>query len=762
MRKQLIVLFFWISIFDLTLAQSPIIPAPVVFAEQEGINEIGNLISLNSDNLPEEIKGYFIDKLLNVFGIQVVVNTNSTKVVFKKINNTPPDYYTITISENILITYSSEASCFYAVNSLLQLIQGEKGAYYFNKCFIQDYPKFEWRGLHLDVSRHFYSVAEVKRFIDLMAMYKFNTFHWHLTDDQGWRIEIKKYPKLIEIGAWRDSTINDHYTTKPRTYTVEKYGGFYTQDQIKEVVEYAKNRFVSIVPEIEMPGHSRAALAAYPYYSCTGKQLEVPGLWGVFDEVFCAKEESIDFLKDILSEVIELFPSQYIHIGGDEAPKVRWKTCPRCQKVIRENGLKDEHELQSFFIREIDEFLTSKGRKLIGWDEILEGGLSPNAAVMSWRGFEGGIEAAKQEHYVVMTPGSHCYFDHYQSSNPNEPLAIGGFTPLEKVYDFNPIPEGFTEQQALYVLGGQANLWTEYIPDMKKLEYMTYPRALALSQALWCTAKPPFEEFKKSFVDYQLKYMNRYDVNFSKAFFYPKMELNQKLEGVNIHFKSGEPNYHFDLFVKSDEIHPSLSGGQVIGEKDSLYFERTTGSKVVNYSFKVSSEFTTEPSVFNFTVHPALELPIELKSKPSEKYSGSGSSTLVDGIIGCKPWKGNEWLGFQEQEIEFVVDLKKYSKIDSLEIGFLEDEGSWIHYPNFIRFSVSKKGKKWKYLKDSDLKLSSNDAKKGKTLPFSTIINKKGRYVKVLITTFDTIPQGMPGEGNIPWTFMDELIIFYK
>ena len=756
---------FCIIIFSVNftvVSQSPIIPAPVVYQEQEGINEIGNLISLNSDNLPEEIKGYFIDKLLNVFGIQVVVNTNSTKVVFKKINNTPPDYYTITISENILITYSSEASCFYAVNSLLQLIQGEKGTYYFNKCFIQDYPKFEWRGLHLDVSRHFYSVAEVKRFIDLMAMYKFNTFHWHLTDDQGWRIEIKKYPKLTEIGAWRDSTINDHYTTKPRTYTVEKYGGFYTQDQIKEVVEYAQNRFVSIVPEIEMPGHSRAALAAYPYYSCTGKQLEVPGLWGVFDEVFCAKEESIDFLKDILSEVIELFPSQYIHIGGDEAPKVRWKTCPRCQKVIRENGLKDEHELQSFFIREIDEYLTSKGRKLIGWDEILEGGLSPNAAVMSWRGFEGGIEAAKQEHYVVMTPGSHCYFDHYQSSNPNEPLAIGGYTPLEKVYDFNPIPKGFTEQQAHYILGGQANLWTEYIPDMKQLEYMTYPRALALSQALWSENKPPFDDFKKSFVDYHIKYMSRYEINYSRAFFYPKMEIKSKLNGINVHFKSGEPNYRFDLSINSDEIHPTINGERVVGEKDSLYFERTTGHDLVNYTFKLSSEYTSEPSVFNLTIHPSVELPIELITKPSDKYSGSGPSTLVDGIIGCKPWKGNEWLGFQEQEVEFVVDLKKYSKIDSLEIGFLEDEGSWIHYPNFIRFSVSKNGKKWKYLKNSDLKLSIDDAKKDKTLPFATAINSKGRYVKFLITTFESIPQGMSGEGNVPWTFIDEIILFFR
>lgn len=760
--KNLFLLVAYFSTFQLVFSQSLIIPAPVVYNATDGSFYIGDQISINNENLPDEIKEFLIQKLVDVYHIQTVVSSSSKDLKFKKITNTPPDFYSITINEDILIQYSSPASCFYAVNSLLQLIEGEKESYFFTKAFVQDYPKFQWRGLHLDVSRHFFTVDEVKRYIDLMALYKFNTFHWHLTDDQGWRIEIKKYPKLTEIGAWRDSTMNGHYSAQPRTYTVEKYGGFYTQEQIKDVVAYAKDRFVTIVPEIEMPGHSRAALAAYPYYSCTGKQLEVPGLWGVFEEIFCAKEESIDFLKDILEEVLELFPSEYIHIGGDEAPKTRWKTCPKCQKVIRENGLKDEHELQSFFIQQIDKYLISKGRKLIGWDEILEGGLSPNAAVMSWRGFEGGIEAVKQEHFVVMSPGSHCYFDHYQSTNPKEPIAIGGYTPLEKVYEFNPIPEGFTDQQAFYILGGQANLWTEYIPNMEQLEYMTYPRALALSQVLWCKTKPPYELFQESLLKYHLKYLQLYNVNYSKAMFYSQMELLQKGNGLNVHFKGSDPNYKFDLLTKAIENGASQSKNKIVGEKDSLYFERTKGDQVLKYSFELNSENTADPTVFELNMHPAIGLPIDLITKPSDRYKGNGAFTLVDGIIGASPWKGSEWLGFQEQEIEFTVDLQKLATISGFELNFLEDHGSWIHLPNLVRVKVSKNGKKWKYIKAADIQPYSCTVTKGKYLKFASPINRKARYIHFLITTFDEIPEGEPGTGNVPWTFIDELILFYK
>ncbi len=741
-----------------TVSEQVIIPTPEVYQRAEGQLMLTDNISICSKDLPENIKNYLIDKFNHVYEIRTTVSQVSKDIVFKKIANVPKDWYSINVNETVTITYSSEESCFYAVVSLLQMIEGENGDLAISKCFVQDAPNFQWRGLHLDVSRHFYTVDEVKRFIDLMALYKFNTFHWHLTDDQGWRIEIKKYPKLTEVGAWRDSTVNSHYSTTPRTYTVEKYGGYYTQEQIKEVVAYAAAQYITIVPEIEMPGHARAALAAYPEYSCTGEQQEVPGLWGVFDDIFCAHESTFDFLYGIMDEVLELFPSTYIHIGGDEAPKARWKKCMKCQAVIREHGLKDEHELQSYFIGKMDEYLTSKGRKLIGWDEILEGGLSPNAAVMSWRGFNGGIEAAKQEHYVVMSPGSHCYFDHYQSDSPSEPLAIGGYTPIEKVYEFNPIPEGFTSEQAHYILGGQANLWTEYIPNMQQLEYMTYPRALALAQALWCKKKPDYATFKSTLLANQFSYLERYNVNYSKAVTFAKYEIKTSTNGVKLELAK----------TASDQVYKVKSSNskgesvQTLTKNDSITFSRTQSNEIIPCKVEISNNFTEDKQGFTLIEHPSLGLNVELITQPSASYPGKGGETLTDGIIGTRPWKGNEWLGFQDQEIEFQVDLGKKTTIDSLDLSFLQDEGSWIHHPANLRFSVSKNGKKWKYLKNSEIFTDQYKIESTSLLPYRAKLHAKGRYVQIKVTTFDVIPEGLPGENHVPWTFMDELIIYFK
>ena len=771
MKKELLILvllafqvFVHAQSFPSTSTISPIVPSPEVYRQIEGKWLFSDEFSICSKDLPDVVKSFLVEKLNHVFALRTIVSPVSKDLVFKKIVNVPKDWYSINVNETITITYSSEESCFYAVVSLLQMLEGENGELAIQKCFVQDSPNFQWRGLHLDVSRHFFSVEEVKRFIDLMALYKFNTFHWHLTDDQGWRIEIKKYPKLTEIGAWRDSTVNGHYSATPRTYSVEKYGGFYTQEQIKEVVAYASNRFITVVPEIEMPGHSRAALAAYPQYSCTGKQLEVPGLWGVFEEIFCAKEESIDFLKDILTEVLTLFPSEYIHIGGDEAPKTRWKSCPRCQKVIRENGLKDEHELQSFFIQEIDEFLTSKGRKLIGWDEILEGGLSPNAAVMSWRGFEGGIEAAKQKHFAVMSPGSHCYFDHYQSKNPNEPTAIGGFTPLEKVYAFNPIPPGFSEQQAFFILGGQANLWTEYIPTMAQLEYMTYPRALALAQVLWCKQKPPFEAFKKAFVDYHLTYLKRYNVNYSNALFYSQLTIFKHKNGLKLHFKGAAKEDAFQLETQTNEKDNQFSESSYITQNDTIIVQRSKDNQIQTFNYKLTSKNAPDPALFELKIHPAIGLPIELITQPAEQYKGDGALTLVDGVIGATPWKGNEWLGYDTTQIEFIVDLTKKVKIEEILLNFLQDDGSWIHSPESIQISVSKNKKKWKNLKPQQFiaSQSANAKKAGMKNAFEQNIHLKGRFVKVKVNCLKAIPVGFAGEGKTPWTFTDELILLYN
>lgn len=735
----------------------PIIPTPVVYQVSNGNFNFSEEFIINTTNLPSEIGNYLQDQLKNSFAISSKMDSNGGEINFKKSINVPKDSYSITVTESITITYSSDESCFYAVNSLLQLIDKGKLGYFIKKCFISDLPKFEWRGLHLDVSRHFYTVEEVKRFIDLMALYKFNTFHWHLTDDQGWRIEIKQFPKLTEIGAWRDSTLIGHYNDQPRKYEHKRVGGFYTQEQIKDVVQYAQNRYISIVPEIEMPGHSRAALAAYPEYSCNGIQQGVPGIWGIFDDIYCSKPETLDFLKKILDEVIVLFPSPYVHIGGDEAPKTRWHACDKCQKTIKDNGLKDEHELQSYFIRQMDAYLTSKGKKIIGWDEILEGGLSPNASVMSWRGEEGGIEAAKQKHYVVMSPSGYCYFDHYQSGNANEPVAIGGYLPLEKVYKFNPIPEGLTTEEQYYILGGQANLWTEYIPTMQHLEYMTYPRALALAQSLWCREqKPSYENFLTILLNKQLYYLDKHKVNYSKALFYPAIEIKRNDLGLSVKFSSVREEYDLDI-ISNNYNYDSRGEIKSIDitkyTKDSTKISRDIEhSSFINFTVTLPSNITKIPeSSFSILQHSAIGLPVELITQPNKKFNVRGDLALVDGIKGKRPWKGDEWLGFTNDTIVFIVDLTGNKKIKRFKLGFLEAKGSWIYLPESIQLSISNDKQNWTDLKKE--KVSEEFIQK---------VNKKGQYIRVTVFAKDKIAAGSDGEGNDPWTFMDEVEIDYK
>ncbi|UCC73784.1 MAG: family 20 glycosylhydrolase [Gemmatimonadota bacterium] len=392
---------------------------------------------------------------------------------------------------SIAISAATHAGLFYGLQTLRQLLPSEAGAsghaagtLQVPAATIDDRPRFSYRGMHLDVGRHFFPVSFIKRYIDLLAMYKMNTFHWHLTEDQGWRVEVKTYPRLTEVGAFRRETIVEK-NFDPYIGDGIPYGGYYTQEEIREVVEYARSRYVTVIPEIEMPGHSTAALAAYPQLACTDGPFEVSTRWGVHEDIYCPKEETFAFLEDVLTEVMDLFPSRYIHIGGDEAPKRRWEESDVSQEVMRREGLAVEHELQSYFIKRIETFLLAHGRRLIGWDEILEGGLAPEATVMSWRGMAGGIEAAKQGHDVIMTPTSHVYFDYYQGDSTYEPLAIGGFTPLEKVYAFEPLPHELTPQEAKHVLGAQGNVWTEYMKTTENVEYMVVPRVLALAEVVW-------------------------------------------------------------------------------------------------------------------------------------------------------------------------------------------------------------------------------------------------------------------------------------
>ncbi|MEL7585668.1 MAG: family 20 glycosylhydrolase [Prolixibacteraceae bacterium] len=400
--------------------------------------------------------------------------------------------YQLKIGRDVTISGKDRAGVLHGIESLLQIIHQApvtEDGFEIPRLTMTDYPRFGYRGMHLDVSRHFFPPEFIKKYIDLIAMHKMNTFHWHLTDDQGWRIEIKKYPKLTEVGAWRVDHENLPWGERPDRAEGDSaaYGGFYTQDQIREIVAYAAEREITVIPEIEMPGHSAAAIAAYPEYSCSGAQTTVPSGGHTGTNILCAgKDETFTFLEDVLTEVMALFPSKYIHIGGDEAWKKEWENCPLCQKRIQDKGLKDEHELQSYFIRRIDKFLTSKDRILIGWDEILEGGLAENATVMSWRGEAGGIKAAQMGHDVIMTPVDYCYFDYYQSEEKEmEPPAFNGYISLDKVYAYEPVPEELTAEESKHILGAQGNVWTEYMAAEAVVEYRVLPRMTALSEVLW-------------------------------------------------------------------------------------------------------------------------------------------------------------------------------------------------------------------------------------------------------------------------------------
>ncbi len=534
-----------------------IIPKPFeVTQPQKGNYTFKKKITWSS-NFPsganaDAVFNYFADYMKKYYSSEVVATKGKADitVVSTRMPTGGALAYRLNVTKNgVRIEANFDESAFHAVQSLIQLLPVTQAATTpIPYVAIFDKPRFEYRGMHLDVGRHYEPVWFIKKYIDYLALHKINIFHWHLTEDQGWRIEIKKYPALTTVGSKRNGTIIGRYPGKGNDN--KPHEGFYTQEEIKDVLAYAKSRFVEVIPEIELPGHSSAAIAAYPSLSCfpnrttsiplnmvsmktvqeaqQGRVKFVQETWGVFDDVFCAgKEETFTFLENVLDEVVALFPSKYVHIGGDECPKTHWKQCPNCQKRMKELKLKDEHELQSYFIQRIEKYLNAKGKTIIGWDEILEGGLAPNAQVMSWRGEAGGIAAAKENHYVIMTPGSHMYFDHKQAANEDS-VTIGGFTTVQKVYSYEPVPKELPESQWKFVRGAQANVWTEYMNNTSKVEYMIFPRMAALSEVLW-TAKEKKDaaDFEKRLL-VQFKRYEMWGANYSKAFFDPKSTVEAK------------------------------------------------------------------------------------------------------------------------------------------------------------------------------------------------------------------------------------------
>jgi hexosaminidase len=513
-----------------------VIPKPMELTPANGRFLIDDDISIHGSQSLNNEMVFLNEILLNNTGQSAAIllddpASKTSKNIYLNLNSSMKgdESYTLVVDfDAIKIEGKTAKGVFHGIQTLRQLIpvststdEPFNAAYTIPAVQIKDQPAFSYRGMHLDVGRHFFPVPFIKKYIDILSMHKMNTFHWHLTEDQGWRIEIKKYPKLTSIGSQRKETILEK-NFNPYIGDEIPYGGFYTQEEIKEVVAYASTKHITIIPEIELPGHSLAAIAAYPHLGNTKTVHEVGTRWGVYDAIYAPSEETFTFLEDVLTEVIALFPSKLIHIGGDEAPKKEWNESDLAKKVMKREQLKDTHELQSYFIQRIEKFLNSKGRNIIGWDEILEGGLAPNATVMSWRGTQGGIDAANQKHNVIMTPGSHCYFDHYQVDKEfqkDEPLAIGGFTSVEKVYSYDPIPEELSEDKHKYILGAQGNVWTEYITTPEHLEYMVLPRLTALSEVLW-TSKPQkdWSDFKQRLTGLKSRY-EQLDYNYAPHVF---------------------------------------------------------------------------------------------------------------------------------------------------------------------------------------------------------------------------------------------------
>jgi len=658
--------------------------------------------------------------------------------------------YILSVSPERIIITGDKPGIFYGLQTLKQLLPVKnKGEITIPICTIEDYPRYSWRGMHLDVCRHFFPKEFIKRYIDELAGYKMNVFHWHLTDDQGWRIEIKKHPGLTETGAWRDGTLIGSYSSMPHRFDSIRYGGYYSQEDIKEIVEYAKKRHVTIVPEIEMPGHSLAALASYPELSCTGGPFKVANLWGVFEDVYCPKEETFKFLEDVLSEVIDLFPGLYIHIGGDEVPKNRWRNCKGCQAIIRKEGLKDESELQSYFIRRMEKYINSKERKIIGWDEILEGGLEPNAAVMSWRGTEGGIAAAKHDHNVVMTPGSHCYFDHYQGTPKSEPLAIGGYTTLEKVYSYNPTPDDLTPKQQKNILGAQANVWTEYIDTPQKVEYMIFPRICALSEVDWSPQdNRNYHDFKMRLIKH-FSMLDMEAINYSKAIYELKFSSFPEKNNNGIEAEITSDAGLGKIYYTTDGNEPSASSNQYSGQVDirsditlkAAYFEgNNRKGNIIEQSFHVTK---------------ATGKPVKLVNQPDKRYNSGGAFTLVDGITGVIPWYGKEWLGFSGKDLVAVIDLGHLQSFSSVTVDVLNAEHSWIYLPESIEVYVSADDSIYTLLNKADKKFISD-------LNRSIVIQTPGataRFVKVVAENIGEIPPGKPGEGSDAWLFVDEISV---
>lgn len=741
-----------------------IIPKPTTLLIQPGIFEFSkNTKFFAVTGFQKEISNALADKFEKSAGFRPEVSgtlPQNNFIQFKVDQNLNKEAYKLEINaKSITITAKGNAGFIYGLESIRQLLPSAIESKFVittvkwqvPNVVITDEPRFQWRGLMLDLSRHFFDKSYVLATIDRLAMLKMNVLHLHLVDDQGWRMEIKKYPKLTEVGAWRVDQENVAWNARLTTNPDEKgtYGGFLTQEELKEIVKYAASKNIEIIPEIEMPAHVSSAIASYPELACFNQRIGVPsgGLWPITD-IYCAgKETTFEFLQNVIDEVITVFPSKYIHIGGDEATKTNWDKCPNCQKRMKDLGLKNSHELQSYFVKRMEKYINSKGKKIIGWDEILEGGLAPEATVMSWRGTKGGTDAAEQGHDVIMTPESPCYFNFYQGPQNEEPLAFDAYNPLSDVYKFDPVVSTMTPEQAKHVLGGQANLWAEHLTNPKASEYMIFPRLAALAEVLWSPKE------KRDWNDFTTRLpvlLDRYDylgITYAKSAYLvtASSTANIAKKEVNVTLKNEFPN-------------PDIR--YVLGDKnmDHNAIKYTTPIAFTGTTILKASLFQNDKPIgktFTDTIifHKGVGSKVLYLTPFNSNYKGDGPFGMVNSIRGSKNFHDGQWQAWLVNDMEIVLDFQKQETIEEVIIGTLESQGAGVNFPTQIKVLVSNDGMNYREVGKISRPYAANVNSELKDFKVN-FVKCNTRFVKVIASNLKKSPK-----GESSWLFVDEILV---
>lgn len=667
-------------------------------------------------------------------------------------------YKLIVNDKRVCISGASEAGVFYGIQTLRKSLPVAQDINVnLSAVEIYDKPRFAYRGAMLDVARHFYTVDEVKTFIDMLALHNINRFHWHLTDDQGWRIEIKKYPKLMSVASERKETVVGRWYSG--IYDGKPYGGYYTQDELRDVIDYAAKRHITIIPEVDLPGHMQAALTAYPELGCTGGPYEVRTIWGVSQDVLCVGNDfTLQFVKDVLSEVADIFPSEYIHIGGDECPKVRWEKCPKCQERIKSLGLKSdakhtkEQRLQSYMIQEAAKYLKEKGKRIIGWTEILEGGLVPDATLMSWIGESGGIEAAHQHHDVIMTPNTYLYFDYYQSKKvEDEPLAIGGYLPIEKTYNYEPMPKELTKEEQQYIKGVQANLWTEYIPVFSQVQYMVLPRLGAAAEVQWTDpSKKDYKDFLRR-VPHLVAVYDCYGWNYATHVY-----------DVNVDMKADTVNHVLNVQLSTmadDPIYYTLDG-QDPTEKSLKYTKPfTIDQSVVLKTMAVHPDRTSKISVDTIRFNKATLKPVVLLQPNESRFSPDGPVVLVDGRNGNHSFDTGAWLAVAGNDLEAVINMQAETILSSASVHVYVRKDAWLFDARGLSVSVSSDNKNYKEVASQEYKQMQESDSDGIIEHELSFDPCKATYVKIKVISEKSMPDWHWDAGKAPFLLVDEIIL---